>query len=251
MKITKRELELLSLKHKRTSTREYLKDVSRLAAGEPVDYVLGNSEFLGATIDLSYKPLIPRVETEYWVEKAITEIPAGEKMKILDIFSGSGCIGIAVGKRLKKAEIHFADSEENCIKQIKKNIKLNKLKNKTKVIKSNVFKNINGKFNVIFANPPYIPTGRKKTLPKSVVSYESGKYLFSGKDGLSAIRAFAEKVLSRLLPGGVVYMEFDSGQYAKVKKIFKSKGFEVDIRKDQYEKYRWARINTKNGKLKK
>jgi len=243
MKITKRELELLSLKHKRTSTREYLKDVSRLAAGEPVDYVLGDSEFLNTKIDLSYRPLIPRVETEYWVEKAVTEIPAGEKMKILDIFSGSGCIGIAVGKRLKKAEIHFADSEENCIKQIKKNVKLNKLKNKTKVIKSNVFKNINGKFNVIFANPPYIPTGRKKTLPKSVVGYESGKYLFSGRDGLSTIRAFAGKVGRHLLSGGVIYLEFDSGQYAKIKKIFKNKGFEVNVRKDQYGKYRWARIN--------
>ena len=60
---------------------------------------------------------------------------------------------------------------------------------------------------------------------------------------MSTIRAFAGKVGRHLLSGGVIYLEFDSGQYAKIKKIFKNKGFEVNVRKDQYGKYRWARIN--------
>lgn len=245
MKISSRDLELLRLKHPKISTKEYLKDISRLVAGEPIDYVLGNSEFLGMTIDLSYKPLIPRVETEYWVEKAIEENKDRKRPDVLDIFSGSGCIGVAVGKRLKTASVQFADSEDNCLRQIRKNIKLNRLKSRTRVIKSDILKSIKGKFDIIFANPPYIPNKRKKKLPESVVRYELGKYLFAGDDGLQIIKRFITTTPQHLKPGGVVYLEFDAGQQATIRKIFKKVGMAVEIRKDQYGRYRFAKAWTK------
>lgn len=243
MKISNRELNLLEKKHKGTSGNKYLEDVSRLSLGEPVDYILGNSEFLGCLIDLSFKPLIPRVETEYWVELAIKENKGKKDVRVLDIFSGSGCIGIAAAKNFKNAKVYFAEAEPDCIKQIKKNIRINRIKNDVKVIKSDIFKNINGKFDLIFANPPYIPAPRKKSLPKSVVGYESGRYLFSGPDGLSVIKRFIKGVSSHLNPGGFAYMEFDSGQRADIKKMIAGVGLKSFFMRDQYNKYRWVRIS--------
>lgn len=208
-----------------------------------MDYVLGDSEFAGCKIDLSFKPLIPRVETEYWTEKAIEENKARKGIKVLDIFSGSGCIGVAVAKKLNVAEIHFADSETDCIKQIKKNVRLNKLKGKTKVIKSDVFENIKGKYDIIFANPPYIPTTRKKSLPVSVVRYEAKEYLFGGQTGLTIIKRFIKELNRHLNPEGVAYMEFDSGQRGDIRKMINGVGLKAVFMRDQYNKYRWVRIS--------
>lgn len=242
MKISSHELELLIKKHGNTADSDYWEDIKRLSLSEPLDYVLGDSRFLGCSIDLSFKPLIPRVETEYWVEQAISENKGRKGLLVLDIFSGSGCIGIAAAKKLLNSRVFFADSEDNCIKQIRKNIKLNKVGNKVKVMKSDIFKSVPGKFDIIFANPPYIPVARKKTLPKSVVRYEAEKYLFSGADGLSAIKSFIRGVSDHLKPGGVAYMEFDSGQRGDIKKLLLKAGLRGDMRKDQYGKHRWVKI---------
>jgi len=243
MKISKQEFYLFAKKHKGILGNNYLKDTERMDAGEPMDYVLGNSEFLGCLIDLSFKPLIPRVETEYWTEKATEENQGKKGLKVLDIFSGSGCIGVAVAKKLHVAEIHFADSETDCIKQIKKNIKLNKLKGKTKVIKSDVFENIKGKYDLIFANPPYIPLTRKKSLPKSVVGYEAGEYLFGGPIGLTIIKRFIKGLESHLNSEGIAYMEFDSGQRGDIRKMIAGAGLKSIFMRDQYNKYRWVKIS--------
>jgi len=242
MKINKKDFYLFAKKHKGILGKNYLKDIKRLDADEPMDYVLGNSEFLGCLIDLSFKPLIPRVETEYWTEKVVEENKGRKKIKVLDIFSGSGCIGVAVAKKLGIAEIHFADSETDCIKQIKKNIKLNSLKSKTKVIKSDVFENIKGKYDIILANPPYIPITRKKSLPVSVVRYEAKEYLFGGMAGLTIIKRFIKDLASHLNPLGIAYMEFDSGQKSQISKIVVQSGLKSSFMRDQYNKYRWVKI---------
>lgn len=218
---------LLKEKYNNRPTKEFYEDLKRLKRGEPLDYVIGFTEFLGCRIDLSKKPLIPRPETEYWVEKTIKEIKPG--VKVLDIFAGSGCIGMALKKHVKNAKVFFADIENRCVGE--------------RIIKSDVFKNIIGKFDYIFANPPYIPTTRKKRIQKSVLGFEPKKALFGGADGLFYIRRFLSQAKNYLNVGGKIYMEFDSVQKRDIEKIINKYNYKnYQFHKDQFNRWRWASV---------
>jgi len=220
---------------------------------EPIEYVRGFNEFLGCKIDLSKKPLIPRAETEFWVGRAINNIPTFSRMSecsVLDMFAGSGCIGIAILKNIKNSKVVFADSDAECIKQIKINLKLNSInKKRYRIIRSDIFKNINkkNKYDYIFANPPYIPTKNKNKVQKSVLNFEPRKALFGGEDGLFYIRKFLGKAKDYLKEGGVIFMEFDPPQKKEIEKLAKKEGYNpptggCEFQKDQYGKLRWVML---------
>lgn len=218
---------LLKEKYNGSPSEKFYKDVVRLKAGEPVDYVIGFAEFLGCKIDLSKRPLIPRVETEYWVREAIKEMKG---RRILDMFAGSGCIGIAILRHVKNAKVDFADKH--------------KYFNSPNFIKSDIFSNIRGKYDYIFANPPYIPKTRKKKLPKSVVNFEPKQALFGGKNGLYFIKRFLCQARAHLNKNGKIFIEFDSPQKKEIEKLIKKFGYKnFQFHHDQFGKWRWVAIS--------
>ncbi|MFH2109465.1 MAG: methyltransferase, partial [Patescibacteria group bacterium] len=124
------EVEILL--NKRLMSPKEIRDLKRLEQGEPVAYVIGKTEFLGCTIDLSLKPLIPRPETEYWVNqvmkgknRVLPESGSTRMVKALDLCCGSGCIGIALLKHLSNISVDFVDIDDNALKQTEINLKLN------------------------------------------------------------------------------------------------------------------------------
>lgn len=235
---------LLKEKYDNKPTAQFKKDVARLKAGEPVDYVIGFTYFLGCKIDLSKKPLIPRPETEFWVEQAINTLSCDfksfhkRKIKVLDMFAGSGCIGLAVLKHIKNSRIDFADIDNRMVGQ--------------KVIKSDVFSNIKGRYDFIFANPPYIPTTKRRRIQKSVLKYEPKQALFGGKDGLFYIRKFLSQVKNYLRrPASAnasarqskIFMEFSPEQKKEIGKLLKKYGYKNhEFHRDQYRRWRWVVI---------
>lgn len=213
----------------------------------PTEYKKGFIGFLGCKINLSKRTFIPRVETKYWVKKAIQELRIkNRKSRILDMFAGSGCIGIAVLKACPELcrRVDFVDSDKKAISQIKINLKLNRISQKRyKIYRSDLFEKLKGKtYDVIFANPPYVAKDRIGEVQKSVLEYEPKKALFSGKKGLNYIKKFLKEAKRFLKKEGVIYLEFDPEQKAEIKKILEKQGYRnFRFFKDQFKKYRWLK----------
>jgi release factor glutamine methyltransferase len=237
---------LLKEKYHGKTTKKFYRDVKRLEAGEPLDYVIGFTEFLGCKIDLSKKPLIPRPETEFWAERAVSAVRADKRpgLRCLDMFSGSGCLGVAVLSKTSVLLCDIADSQTKCLNQAEINCQINKIsKERYKIIKSDVFSKIKGSYDFIFANPPYIPTKNKNKIQKSVLKYEPKEALFGGGDGLFYIRKFLKQAKNHLNPGGKIFMEFSPEQKKEIEKILKKyKYLKYEFRKDQYGKWRYIMI---------
>ena len=232
---------LLKEKYHHKATEKFYQDVARLKAGEPVDYVIGFTNFLGFKIDLSQKTLIPRQDTEFWVEKELKNIHKG---KILDIFSGSGCIGVAILKKRSKVLCDIVDKEKKAILQIKINCELNKINSKRyKIIQSDIFKKVKNKYDYIFANPPYVAIKKIYSIQKSVLKYEPKVALFGGSDGLYYIKIFLKQARNRLNKNGKIFMEFSPEQKPALEKIIlKNKYSSYEFKKDGNDRWRWVVI---------
>jgi release factor glutamine methyltransferase len=205
-------------------------------------------KFLNCKIDILEKVFIPRAETEFWVKKALKSIRATNNeqraIKVLDIFSGSGCIGIAILKNIRKSQVDFVDIDENAIKQIKANLKLNKISQKRyKVIKSDVFEKVKGKYDFIFANPPYVAKERLNEVQESVKKFEPKISWYGGRGGLRYIKKFLKKAKNHLKENGIIFMEIDPLQKEEVEKILTKESYKkFKFYKDQFKKIRWVKI---------
>ncbi len=211
----------------------------------PEEYTKGKVKFLNCEIDLSKRVFIPRIETEFWVKKTIKEIKQTRGLKALDIFAGSGCIGIAVLKNIKTSSVDFSEIDKKAIEQIKVNLKLNKVSSKRYgVYRSDLFEGLkNKKYDYIFANPPYVAKNRMNEVGESALEHEPQQALFSGKKGLKHIRKFLEQAKSFLKQKGVLYLEFDPQQKKDIEEILKKENYSsFKFFKDQFKKYRFAEI---------
>jgi release factor glutamine methyltransferase len=231
----------------------YKEDAQRIKNGEPLDYVIGWKPFLGVVIDLSEHPLIPRAETEYWVGQVIrTDDRLKNKkknLKVLDIFCGSGCIGVAIAKSCPNTKVMCCDKDVRMKAQVLRNIHINNLSTaKISFQYSDIWSTVKGRFDIICANPPYIPTTRKDTLPHSVIQYEPRHALFGGVNGLLFIKKFLKEVADHLYSTGACYLEFDHTQAHKIEKLSTLYGLKARLQKDQYGRYRYAVITKTKGK---
>ncbi len=240
MAISKKEENwLLNEKYGGKECPEFFEDAKRIEAGEPVDYVIGFTDFLGAKIDLSFRPLIPRQETEFWVEKAIQGMPA-KKLRILDLFAGSGCIGISLLKNLPDSTVDFGEKDPELVLQIKKNIAINNIAaERARVFETDVFQNIpKEKYDYIFANPPYISHDKKDQVADSVIKNEPLTALFADDDGLFFIKKLLNESPDFLAPEGKLFIEFDAWQKEKIEELLTKTKFQGEFWKDQFNKWR-------------
>ncbi len=207
-------------------------------------------KFLNCKIDLSKRVFIPRIETEFWVKKALKDCKLQiarvklKKPKFLDIFSGSGCIGIAILKNIKESHVDFVDIDENAVEQIRINLKLNRISSKRyRIIKSDIFEKVKRKYDFIFANPPYVAKERLKEVQESVKKLEPKISWYGGRGGLKYIKKFLKEAKNHLKRNGIIFMEIDPLQREDVEKILKKENYKnFKFYKDQFKKIRWVKI---------
>ena len=244
-KIKKETQWLLRDKYHNKKTLGFLKDIEKLERGEPIDYIIGWKPFLNCKIDLRFKPLSPRLETEFWVEKAIKIIKALKKpISILDLCSGSGCIGIVVLKNIKNSHVVFGEVDKTLVQQIRINLKSNKIsRERYQIIQSNLFGNIKEKFDFILTNPPYASLNRKNKVQESVLQHEPHLALFGGQDGLFLIKKILKQAPKYLNENGQIWMEFDSWQEPGINQLLKQLQYKNwEFFRDQFDKWRWVLV---------
>lgn len=205
--------------------------VRRLLRQEPLAYILENWEFYGLELFVSPHVLIPRDDTCAVAGLAMKQaLFLDQAPRILDLCTGSGCIGLAIASRVKDARVTLADLSRDALAVAKKNVSLHKLNSRVSCVQTNALEKPSsflGSFDMIVSNPPYIPTGEMADLPPSVRDYEPHMALDGGQDGLDFYRAIAQNYYDALKPGGYLCFEFGMGQGDDVCAILENAGYEV------------------------
>ena len=212
--------------------------VQRILNGEPLAYVLGQWDFYGLTLHVDSNVLIPRDDTCAVTSLAIRyALFLDSTPRILDLCTGSGCIGLAVAKRVKDAKVTLADVSKEALAVAKKNVTMQKMTGRVSCIQANALEEPSsflGKFDMIISNPPYITTAEMQELPCSVREFEPHLALHGGSDGLDFYRAIAQKFFHALKPGGYLCFEFGMGQGNDVCNILEENGYTILERSRDY-----------------
>ncbi len=200
----------------------------RLSTGEPLAYLIGHWSFFSLDFFVDKSVLIPRPETELLVEKAVNWLKRyPDAHTIADIGTGSGCIAITLASAFPDRDFFATDIDFSALKIAKKNILVHSIQN-TYLVECDLMKCLARKFNLICANPPYIPTGVLKSLP--VNQHEPWGALDGGENGMVTVTRFLEESTHHLEKNGAVLMEIESTKKEHVLSISKNFFPAADIR---------------------
>lgn len=212
--------------------------VNRVLSGEPLAYVLGQWDFYGMTLSVDKNVLIPRDDTCAVTALAIKQsLFLDSNPRILDLCTGSGCIGLAIAQKVKDAKVTLADVSREALAVAKKNVAALKLTGRVACVSANALEEPSaflGKFDLIVSNPPYVTTEEMAELPHSVKDYEPHLALHGGADGLDFYRAIAKNYQNALKPGGYLCFEFGMGQGDDVCRILEENGYTILERSRDY-----------------
>ena len=205
--------------------------VNRMVRGEPLAYILGEWEFYGLKLHVTSDVLIPRDDTCALAEIAIRQaLFLDANPRILDLCTGSGCIGLAIASRVKDAKVTLADLSREALAVAKKNVALHHMGGRVSCVQADAMAEppaFLGQFDMIVSNPPYIDETDMQTLEVSVKDYEPHMALYGGRDGLDFYRSITEKYRHILKPGGYLCYEFGEEQGDDVCNILAANGFTV------------------------
>lgn len=205
----------------------------RRATGEPVAYLTGSKGFHDFDVEVGPGVLVPRPETETLVDLALARggapRPVGAPaLRILDVGTGSGCIAIALARGLPDSDVTAIELAHEAVIIARRNIAA-LAPERVRLLEGDGFAPVAGEaFDLVVANPPYIAESERASLPRDVRDFEPGGALFSGADGLTAIRAWAAGAYGHLTAGGWALFEIGSSQREAASAIFRDAGF-VDI----------------------
>ncbi len=236
LNISKRELDELKL-----VSKDYESDYKKVMEGYPIQYLIGYVNFYGYKVFVNENVLIPRYETELLVEKTIKYIKKlfNKKVNILDIGAGSGCISVALSKEIN-SNVTACDIIDKTLELAETNAKINNTK--INFIKSDLFENIDGKFDVIISNPPYIDINEK--IMKTVDKYEPHVALYAPNNGLYFYEEILKNAKEYLKDKFIIAFEIGWLQGEFIKSIAERyfKNCKIVIEKDYTDRDRYVFI---------
>lgn len=215
--------------------------ISALAARrlkrEPVARILGQKEFWSIMLSVTPDVLVPRPETETVIEGALDFVGRSglrlEQLRILDIGTGSGALLLALLQELPHATAIGTDVSTDALEVARANAAHCSFESRCNFIACDIAEDVQGSFDLVVSNPPYIPHGDIEALAPEVKDYDPKVALDGGRDGLSAYRVIAASAKRLLAPGGRMFVELGMGQEAAVRELFTNVGLKVGIaRKD-------------------
>jgi release factor glutamine methyltransferase len=213
----------------------FLKLIEKRKKGIPIQYITKKVNFFDSEFKIEKGVFIPRPETEILVEKTIQIYKENfypKKVKILDIGTGCGNMAICLAKNIENCYVVGTDISKKAVKLAEENAILNNVENKVEFRYSNIFSDIDGIFEIIVSNPPYVSETEYEKLSKEVKN-EPKKALIAGKDGLKIIKKILDDVSNFLKKNGFLIMEIGKGQKGKIERM-NLKGIEISGFLDDY-----------------
>jgi release factor glutamine methyltransferase len=211
----------------------------RRRSREPLQYILGETEFMGHRIFVDPRVLIPRPETELLTERVVSECRnrsgQGNSLRILEIGTGSGCIAVALAAALPLVSVTSIDCSADALDLAQQNAEFHSLTDRIRFRHQDFLSDstLDEKFDFIISNPPYISTQEYELLDPEVKNFEPKIALADGSDGLTFYKTMAERGAALLKPGGKIAVEHAFDQSASVRKIFHDSGWEnIEAMKD-------------------
>lgn len=196
-------------------------DLKRLEHGEPVQYIVGNVDFYGYTFKVTKDTLIPRFETEELVNRTIKYIGKffeTQELNIIDLGTGTGCIGITLKKELPKSQVTLVDISEEAIKVAEDNKKINNTD--VKIVKSNFFANLSDKYHVVISNPPYLTESDE--IMDIVLKNEPHLALLADNEGYKCYEDILKDIKEHLIIPGMIAFEIGYTQGDKIKSMIEN-----------------------------
>jgi release factor glutamine methyltransferase len=223
--------------------------VQRRIAREPIAYIIGFREFWNLRIEVTPAVLVPRPETELLIETALERFDHRQDLRILDVCTGSGCVAVALGREFAGAAVVASDISPAALEVARRNVQRQGLSARAQCVCTDLVAGLAGPFELIAANPPYVPTGDAPGLQPEVRRYEPAAALFAGDDGLQIIRRLAQDVGAILAVDGTFVFEFGAGQHSAVERIVAGVPSLrlVEIKRDLQDIPRAAVVERKGG----
>jgi release factor glutamine methyltransferase len=198
--------------------------VKRRRAREPVAYLLGEREFYGRTFRVDARVLVPRPDTETLVEVALARTKAcSMSMRALDVCTGSGCVAVTLARERPTSRVVGADASAGALEVARANaLRLGAYN--VAFREADLFEGLAplGPFDVVVANPPYIPSGELESLPPEIRLFEPRGAVDGGADGLTLVRRVVAEARPLLAPGGVLAVEVGAGQAPAVEALLRA-----------------------------
>lgn len=195
----------------------FLKFITRRAASEPIAYITGVREFWSLDFHVTPDVLIPRADSECLIEAVLQRRDSSQPWSVLDLGVGSGCLLCALLHEMPSARGLGVDRSTAALRVAKDNAARLGLSHRASFMAGDWASGVDSRFDIVIANPPYIPAGDKPALPADVSAFEPQEALFSGPDGFDAYSAICRAAPGLLAPGGLFVMEAGDGQAERLR----------------------------------